>query len=170
MLFNAWPSTLSYLFEESRFSQSTFAKNAGISDQTVSRWKGGGIHPGRTQVETIAKGFGVPVARVGWIFGQMMARHYRQAVPGSDGSPLPGESEDDLRPPALEDRIQALLRLDLDAVPPELKPALRAHRSELHNFVQRHKHEIESSESRLESLISGFEDLYESSTRVASKE
>jgi ribosome recycling factor len=110
------------------------------------------------------------VARVGWIFGQVMARHYRQGAAAANGSPSQDGSEDDLRPPELDERIQALLRLDLDAVPSELKSALRAQRSELHDLVKRHKHETETSESRLESLIAVFEDLYESSTRVASKE
>lgn len=168
MLYNAWPDTLSYLFEESRLSQATFARNAGISDQTISRWVGGSVHPGRDQIERMAKGFGISVARVGWIFGQMMARHYREGAPGTNGSGLAGESEDAARPPSLEERVQALLKRDLEAVPAELKPALRAHRSELYNLVKEHKLRTDAHESRFESLIAVFEDLYESAARLAS--
>ena len=161
MLYNPWPETLAFLLQRSGLSQSQLASRLGTSGQTVSRWMVHKTRPRPGEFENIARAFGFSPAKLGRIYSRFLAQHYWEDQDGeaSAGGVHGGHAGVQRGKRSLADRAEHLLRLDLDALPPEMRSVLRAHRNTLRVHVG---HFV----THAETLVSEYEHLVEAAGRA----
>ncbi len=160
MLHNPWPETLAFLLQRSGLSQAQLANRLGTSGQTVSRWMVQKTRPRPGEFENIARAFGFAPGKLGRIYSRFLAQyyweHHDREHPGADADLTPGRGA--VRR-TLVDRAEGLQRLDLDALPPEMRSVLRAHRNTLRVHVGHFA-------AHAETLISEYEHLLEAAERA----
>jgi len=164
VLHNPWPETLAFLLQRSGLSQAQLANRLGTSSQTVSRWMVHKTRPRPGEFENIARAFGFTPAKLGRIYSRFLAQYYWEnhdgEHPGGDGDRTTGAGAWHAGKRTLADRAESLQRLDLDALPPEMRSVLRAHRNTLRVHVG---HFV----TQAETLLSEYEHLLEAAGRAA---
>ena len=162
MLHNPWPETLAFLLQRSGLSQGQLASRLGTSDQTVSRWMVSRNRPRPEHFAGIARAFGFHPTKLGRIYSRFLAEHYWEdyGPPGADGPghDRPGSGHLQSGKRSVIERAEALQRLDLDGLPPEMRSVLRAHRNTLRVHVG---HFV----TQAETLISEYEHLLDAAVR-----
>jgi transcriptional regulator with XRE-family HTH domain len=160
MLYNPWPETLAFLLQRSGLSQAQLASRLGTSGQTVSRWMVQKTRPRPDEFENIARAFGFSPAKLGRIYSRFLAQYYWEHHDRDHPDAHSGLAAGHGGRQTLADRAEGLLRLDLDALPAEMRSVLRAHRNTLRVHVGHFA-------THAETLISEYEHILEAAGRAA---
>ena len=162
MFDNVWPEVLNHLLDRKHLKKSEFARRAGVSKRTVSRWASGKYRVG-DKFDGFAKGFGLTRGQLAYVHAWFLLRHYRV-----DRIPMEEEKQSEIRelvakydPPTALERARALMRLDPQEVSPHMAPSLTLMRQEIQDLLEEHGSAIADRERRLLRLVELYETMFE---------